>query len=148
MLNQRLVLFIIAIVLFLQFNKVENLDTTVLAEENIDIDALIQQQTERVYAKMGNKVPQAQVPSVNNLVNAAIKGDDLTSSINTLVAEAIKNAGSKNNVVKVDTDGEEINNLNVNGEPNVETNQEEEGGGMNISLVLFIIISVLIITKK
>lgn len=146
MINKRIIYFIIAIVLFLQFNKVENMD----------VDTMIRDQQEKIEQKMGDKMPdvaKVDMPSVNNLVNAAINGEELNTSIDQIIKDSIANASSKKNVYNISTDGEEINNKVINNDPTVEvsqpeTNEEEEGGGMNVTLILFIIISVLIIVKK
>ena len=147
MMNKRIIYFIIAIVLFLQFKKVENLD--------LDVDAMIEEHQESVINKMGDKLPasaQVQVPAVNNLVNAAIKGEDLTSSIDELVNTAISEAAAKENAVNISSDNNEISDEVIENEPTVEVSQpeniEEEGGGMNITLILFIILSMLIILRK
>lgn len=147
MMNKRIIYFIIAIVLFLQFKKVENLD--------LDVDAMIEEHQESVISKMGDKMPssaQVKVPSVNNLVNAAINGEDLTSSINELVNNAVTEAAAKENVVNISTDGNDISNEVIENEATVEVSQpetvEEEGGGMNVSLIIFIILSILIIVGK
>ena len=147
MMNKRIIYFIIAIVLFLQFKKVENLD--------LDVDAMIEEHQESVITKMGDKIPasaQVKVPAVNNLVNAAIKGEDLTSSIDELVNNAILEAAAKENAVNISTDNNEISDEVIENEPTVEVSQpetiEEEGGGMNITLIIFIILSMLIIVGK
>ena len=147
MMNKRIIYFIIAIVLFLQFKKVENLD--------LDVDAMIEEHQESVINKMGDKIPasaQVKVPAVNNLVNAAIKGEDLTSSIDELVNNAILEAAAKENAVNISTDNNEISDEVIENEPTVEVSQpetiEEEGGGMNITLIIFIILSMLIIVGK
>ena len=116
---------------------------------------MIEEHQESVINKMGDKLPasaQVQVPAVNNLVNAAIKGEDLTSSIDELVNTAISEAAAKENAVNISTDNNEISDEVIENEPTVEVSQpeniEEEGGGMNITLILFIILSMLIILRK
>ena len=160
--NNRIIYFILAIIFFLQFNKVENL--------SIDVDSLIQDQQDKMDAKFGDKIPNTidyEIPSINELVNSAINGEELNGSIDNL----IESASSKENTVEISTDGNDFSDRVFNNEAIIETNQEQqeqeqqeqeqdlneeeqveneekEGGGLNMSIIIFIIISIIIIVQK
>ena len=157
--NNRIIYFILAIIFFLQFKKVENL--------SIDVDSLIQDQQDKMDAKFGDKIPNTidyEIPSINELVNSAINGEELNGSIDDL----IENASSKENTIEISTDGNDLSDRVFNNEVIIETNQEQqeqeqeqdqneeeqvnneekEGGGLNMSIIIFIIISIIIIVQK
>lgn len=149
MINQRIIYFISLLAIYIYVTRIEHLD----------IDALIKEKTESTMSNIDirNTLSEEDI-NVNDLTNT----EDITNFVNTKVQQSldktdvnqtIKDALEKTNVVNIDVDGETIENIEKKSEGTVEVTIGEEevkqnGKGMDIGIIIFLLILAAILLKK
>lgn len=155
--NQRIVYFLIFIIVFNCLNKNEGLEipniddiaskavANALKDQNIKTDV----KDNKISLDLENAVSiDNQVADmVNNKLEDAGTDESITELVNQKVSTAIENK----NAFIIDTDQEEISNEEIVNEATVTINGEEvdtSGGGLNIGIIIFILIVVVLMMKN
>ena len=157
--NQRIVYFLIFIIVFNCLNKNEGLDIEIPnvneIASNAMADALKDQGTNKNIKD--NKISLDLENDVNiddqvsNIVNNNLENAGVDDSITELVNKKVDTAISTKNAFIIDSDQEEISNEEIVNEATVTINGEEvdtSGGGLNIGIIIFIMIVVVLMMKN
>ena len=155
--NQRIVYFLIFIIVFNCLNKNEGLDIKIPNVDEIAsnaiADALKDQGTNKNIkdSKISLENDVNIDDQVSNIVNNNLEDAGVDESIKELVNEKVDTAISSKNAFIIDSDQEEISNEEVINEATVTINGEEvdtSGGGLNIGIIIFILIVVVLMMKN
>lgn len=157
--NQRIVYFLIFIIVFNCLNKNEGLDIEIPnvneIASNAMADALKDQGTNKnikdskISLDLENDVNIDD--QVSNIVNNNLENAGVDESITELVNKKVDTAISNKNAFIIDSDQEEISNEEIVNEATVTINGEEvdtSGGGLNIGIIIFIMIVVVLMMKN
>ena len=155
--NQRIVYFLIFIIVFNCLNKNEGLEipniddiaskavANALKDQNIKADV----KDNKISLDLENAVSIDN--QVADMVSDKLEDAGTDKSITELVNQKVSTAIENKNAFIIDTDQEEISNEEIVNEATVTINGEEvdtSGGGLNIGIIIFILIVVVLMMKN
>ena len=155
--NQRILYFLIFIIVFNCFNKNEGLEipniddiaskavANALKDQNIKADV----KDNKISLDLENAVSIDN--QVADMVSDKLEDAGTDESITELVNQKVSTAIENKNAFIIDTDQEEISNEEIVNEATVTINGEEvdtSGGGLNIGIIIFILIVVVLMMKN
>ena len=155
--NQRIVYFLIFIIVFNCLNKNEGLEipniddiaskavANALKDQNIKADV----NDNKISLDLENAVSIDN--QVADMVSDKLEDAGTDKSITELVNQKVSTAIENKNAFIIDTDQEEISNEEIVNEATVTINGEEvdtSGGGLNIGIIIFILIVVVLMMKN